>query len=113
MRACIESQTARSFYEADVKIPTPADALHLVTQSAAEALGKGKIIGSFDIGKEADLTIMDIGSLLPYRKSSKGTDDLTAEDAVSLCIYRGGPGAVLETFVRGRSVYQAPAPELF
>jgi guanine deaminase len=113
MRACIESQIARSFYVPDVKIPTPADALHLATQSAADALGKGRLIGSFDIGKEADLTLMDIGALLPYRKSSKGTDDLTAEDVVSLCIYRGGPEAVVETYVRGRSVYQAPAPELF
>ncbi len=113
MRACIESQIARSFYEPGVRIPTPADALHLATQSAADALGKGRVIGSFDIGKEADLTIMDIGALLPYRKSSKGTDDLSAEDVVSLCIYRGGPDAVVETFVRGRSVYQAPAPELF
>jgi guanine deaminase len=71
------------------------------------------VIGSFDIGKEADLTIMDLGSLLPYRRSSKGTGDLSAEDVVSLCVYRGGPETVLETFVRGRSVYRAPEPELF
>jgi guanine deaminase len=56
---------------------------------------------------------MDIGAMLPYRKSSKATNDLTADDVVSLCIYRGGPDAVLETFVRGRSVYRAPEPELF
>jgi guanine deaminase len=113
MRCAIESQVARSFYEPDVPVPSPADALHLATQGAANALGKGKIIGSFDIGKEADLTIMDLGTLLPYRKSSKATNDLAAADVVSLCIYRGGPEAVLETFVRGRSVYRAPEPELF
>ena len=83
-------------------------------RGSAEALGKGKIIGSFDIGKEADLTIMDYSSLLPYRqKSSKATADLAAEDIVSLCIYRGGPHAVVETFVRGRSVFRALEPELF
>jgi guanine deaminase len=113
MRAAIEAQTARSFYEPGVPVPSPAEALHLATQGAANALGKGRIIGSFDIGKEADLTIMDLGAMLPYRKSSKGTNDLTAEDVVSLCIYRGGPEAVVETFVRGRSVYRAPEPELF
>jgi guanine deaminase len=113
MRSAIESQKARSFYEADVSVPTPGAALHLATQGAAEALGKGSIIGTFDIGKEADLTVMDYGALLPYRQSTKGVADLTAEDIVSLCIYRGGPDAVLETFVRGRSIYRAPEPELF
>jgi guanine deaminase len=113
MRAAIESQTARSFYEPGVHVPSPAEMLHLGTQGAADALGKSRVIGSFDIGKEADLTIMDLGAMLPYRKSSKGTNDLTAEDVVSLCIYRGGPEAVVETFVRGRSVYRAPEPELF
>ena len=113
MRGCIESQKARSFYEKETQVPTPADALHLATQAAADALGKGRVIGSFDIGKEADVTVVDFGALLPYRKSSKAANDLTAEDVASLCIYRGGPEATIETFVRGRSVYQAPAPELF
>ncbi len=114
MRSAIESQKARSFYEPEAEVPTAGAALHLATQGAAEALGKGTIIGSFEIGKEADFTIMDYGSLLPYRqKNSKAAADLTAEDIVSLCIYRGGPHAVLETFVRGRSTYRAPEPELF
>jgi len=113
MRSAIESQKARSFYEPDTPIPSPAAALHLATQGAAEALGKGGTIGSFEIGKEADLTIMDFGALLPYRQNAKTAADLTAEDIVSLCIYRGGPQTVLETFVRGRSVFRALEPELF
>lgn len=113
MRSAIESQKARFFYEPEALVPTPAAALHLATQGAAEALGKGATIGSFEIGKEADLTVMDFGSLLPYRQSSKTTVNLSAEDIVSLCIYRGGPHAVLETFVRGNSVYRALEPELF
>jgi guanine deaminase len=113
MRSAIESQKARAFYEPEAVVPTPAAALYLATQGAAEALGKGATIGSFEIGKEADLTVMNFGVLLPYRQSSKTTADLTAEDIVSLCIYRGGPHAVLETFVRGSSVYRAPEPELF
>ena len=56
---------------------------------------------------------MNHGALLPYRQASKAAADLTAEDIVSLCIYRGGPHAVLETFVRGQSVYRALEPELF
>lgn len=113
MRSAVESQKARSFYEPDALVPTHAMALYMATQGAAEALGKGGTIGSFEIGKEADLTIVNYSSLLPYRQNGKTAADLTAEDILSLCIYRGGPAAVLETFVRGRSVYRAPEPELF
>ena len=113
MRSAIESQKARSFYQSEALVPSPAIALHMATQGAAEGLGKGGAIGSFEIGKEADLTVMNYGSLLPYRQSSKTVADLTAEDILSLCIYRGGPHAVLETFVRGQSVHRALEPELF
>ena len=113
MRCVLESQKARSFYQPEAEVPSPAAALYLATQGGAEVLGKGSVIGSFEIGKEADLTIMDYGSLLPYRRGAKGVNDLTAEDVVSLCVYRGGPEAVLETLVRGQSVYRAAAPELF
>ena len=113
MRSAIESQKARSFYEAGVVPPTPAHALHLATQGAAEALGKGATIGSFELGKEADFTVMDIASLLPYRGSATKFEELTAEEVLALCVYRGGPHAVLETFVRGRSVWRALEPELF
>jgi guanine deaminase len=113
MRSAIETQKARAFYEKDALVPTPTAALHMATQGAAEALGKGAVIGSFDIGKEADLTVMDYAALLPYRQSSKPVNDVSGEDLASVCIYRGGPHAVLETFVRGQSVFRAPEPELF
>jgi guanine deaminase len=113
MRSAIESQKARSFYEKEAHVPTAGEALHLATQGAAETLGKGNVIGSFEIGKEADLTIMDYRSLVPYRQSAAKGNDLTAEDIVSLCIYRGGPPSVVETFVRGRSVYRGPEMGLF
>jgi guanine deaminase len=113
MRSAIESQKARSFYQTEALIPTPGGALHMATLGAAEALGKGAVIGSFEIGKEADVTVMDYGALLPYRQTAKPVNDLSAEDLTSLCIHRGGPHAVLETFVRGQSVFRAPEPELF
>ncbi len=113
MRSAIETQRARACYESGVPVPTAADALHLATQGAAEALGKADIIGSLDIGKEADFTLIDYASLAPYRKGAKTAADLSAADIVSLCVHRGGPHAVVETFVRGRSVYRAVEPELF
>lgn len=112
MRSAIESQKLRAMFEPDVEIPTSGEILYLATQGAAEILGKGGIIGTFDVGKEADITIMDLGSLIPYRQS-KALYDLNADDVLNLCIYRGGPAAVLETFVRGQSVFRAPEPELF
>ena len=107
MRSAIEAQKARSFFEKKVRIPTPADALFLATQGAADALGKGARIGLLDTGREADMTVIDCDALLPYADEQMN-DDLSAEDIVSLCIYRAGPQSTLETFVRGRSVYRAP-----
>lgn len=107
MRTAIESQKARSFSQQGVAVPSHADALHLATQGAAEALGKGDIIGSLDAGKEADITVMDLAALLPYGGEETKISDLTPEDMLALCIYRGGPNAVLETFVRGQSVWRA------
>lgn len=113
MRSVIESQKTRSFYEQGITIPTPANALHLATQGGAEALGKGKIIGTLEPGKEADITVMDIPSLLPYRGSATKIEELSPEDILALCVYRGGPHAVLETYVRGNCIWRSAAPELF
>ena len=113
MRSAIECQKARSFPLPNIEVPSPTAALHLATQGAAEALGKGAVIGSFETGKEADLTVIDYAALLPYREVARALPDLSAEDVVSLCIHRGGPHAVLETFVRGVSVHRALEPELF
>ena len=56
---------------------------------------------------------MNIAAMLPYGGSATKADELTAEDILALCVYRGGPHAVSETFVRGRSLYRSSAPEMF
>ena len=111
MRSTIESQRARSFFKPDVPVPSPGAALYLATQGGADALGKKEVIGSFEVGKQADCVVVDYNVLLPYRRVAN--PPLSAEDVVSICVYRGTPAAVLETFVRGRSVFRAPEPELF
>jgi cytosine/adenosine deaminase-related metal-dependent hydrolase len=65
------------------------------------------VIGTLDPGKEADLTIVDLAALAPYGNQGFSLDQMSTEDAVALCIYRGGPHATLATYVRGRCVYQA------
>jgi guanine deaminase len=110
MRAAIEVQKARTAYEPNLRPVRPSEAFYLATHGGARALGKAKIIGTLEAGKEADLIVVDLTSLLPY-PNHNGVTRLSAEDVVSLCIYRGGPSANLATYVRGRCIYQAPHPE--
>jgi guanine deaminase len=113
MRSTIETQKARVLLGQKAVVPTPTDVLHLATLGAATALRKAHLIGTFDVGKEADITAMDLSRLLPYRASGVRMADLSPEDILNLCIYRGGPDAVTGTFVRGHCVFEAFNPELF
>src|SRR6266513_2643573 len=108
MRAAIEVQKARSAYEPNLRPLRPSEALYLGTHGGARALGKANVIGTLDAGKEADLIVVDLPALLPYQNQA-ALAELTPEDVVALCIYRGGPQANLETYVRGNCIYQAPS----
>jgi len=110
MRAAIEVQKARTNYELNLRPLRPGEVFYLATHGGARALGKSKIIGTLDPGKEADLIVVDLAELLPYGNQN-GLSKLTAEDIISLCIYRGGPQANLATYVRGRCIYQAPGAQ--
>ncbi|MDQ2868682.1 MAG: guanine deaminase [Verrucomicrobiota bacterium] len=105
MRGAIDVQKARAAYEPNLRTLRPAEALYLATQGGATALGKAAMIGTLDIGKEADFTLLDLAALHPYHRSSP----LSAEDAIALAIYRGGPEATVATYVRGRCVYRRAA----
>ncbi|MGC1479313.1 MAG: guanine deaminase [Chthoniobacterales bacterium] len=112
MRSAVEGQKARSFFEPNTRIPTEAEIFHLATQGGAEALGKGSLIGSIDIGKDADVAVLDLAQALPYNRRGHLHADLTAEEILTLLTYRGNSASVIETFVRGRSVWRAPEPLL-
>lgn len=113
MRSTIEAQQARSFYETDVRVPTPADALYLATLGGAMGLGLDNAIGTLDVAKDADLIVINPSACLPTASNSRNRlADFSAQDLLSLLVYRGGPHAVVETLVRGRSVYCAPNPRL-
>jgi len=107
MRAAIEVQKARSAYEPNLRPLRASEAFYLGTQGGARALGKAKIIGTLDAGKEADFVVVDLPALLPYQKDRHSLNALSPEDVLALCIYRGGPHSTLETYVRGRCVYRA------
>ena len=100
-------QKARGAYEPNLRALRPAEAFYLGTHGGARALGKAQIIGTLTAGKEADLTIVDLAALAPYGIHNSYLDQLSTEDVVALCIYRGGPHATLATYVRGCCVYQS------
>ncbi len=108
MRSAIESQKARFFHDPAVAVPTPADAFHLATMGGAEALGQARVIGTIDIGKDADLVVLDLARILPTRIRTNPHAAMSADEIISLLVYRGGPGTVLETLVRGRAVHHSP-----
>ena len=108
MRSAIESQRARSYYESGSRQLKVAEVFHLATQAGAEVLGAGKVIGSLDPGKDADVTILNIESLLPYGASGvPRPSELSPQDLIALCVYRAGAEATVATYVRGRRVYAA------
>ncbi len=111
MRAAIDVQKARSAYEPNLRPLRPAEAFYLATQGGARALGKAQTIGTLDPGKEADLIVVDLAALLPYPKSSDALGELSTEDVLALCVYRGGPHANVQTYVRGKCAYQALSPD--
>jgi guanine deaminase len=107
MRGALDVQKARNIAEPHLPRLRPSEAFYFATTGGARALGKSATIGSLDAGKEADLLVVDLPALLPYGKTGPGLDDLTTEDILALCIYRGGPHATRETYVRGKCVYRA------
>jgi guanine deaminase len=70
-------------------------------------------IGTLDVAKDADLIVINPSACLPTASNSRNRlADFSAQDLLSLLVYRGGAHAVVETFVRGRTVYCAPDPQL-
>ena len=112
MRSAVEAQKARHFHDNSIPVPGIAEIFHLATQGGADALGRGDQIGSFEIGKDADVAVIDLAAITPYGRKLNPHAHLTAEDIITLLVYRGNAAAVIETFVRGRSVHRAPAPML-
>jgi guanine deaminase len=106
MRAAIEVQKARTSYEPNLRPLRPSEAFYLATHGGARTLGKSRLIGTLDTGKEADLIVVDLAALMPYQNHN-GVSKLAPDDIVALCVYRGAPNANVETYVRGRCIYRA------
>ena len=102
MRSAVETQQARAFADPDIPLLSPAEAFCLATAGGAAALGKEARIGSLEAGKEADLLVLDLNKVLPL--DGRFTGELDEQEILNALVYRGGPGATLATFVRGRQL---------
>ncbi len=67
---------------------TPAEALRGATINAAAAINREHLLGSLEPGKQADFVLVEAGSINEW-------------------LYHFRPNSVLNTFIRGRIVYEA------
>lgn len=81
----------------DAAAVTTGEALAMATRNGARALGAGDRLGSIEIGKEADLILVDTGRL----------HAAPLFDPVTHLVYSAGRADVTDVFVAGRRVVEA------
>ena len=82
---------------------TPLEWLRLGTLEGARSLGLDDRIGSLEVGKQADIILVDPSVTSPLREASEA-DEALLEDAsalVSRLIFRTHPDMVRGAWVRG------------
>lgn len=81
-----------------VRQTPPAKSFYLATLGAAKALGLADRIGSFACGKDADFVVVKY----PYWCSK----DISRTRLLSQLMFRGDDHLTIETYTRGKKVYQ-------
>ena len=100
MRVGFYAQNARRVAGTETgPILTPLDWIRLGSLDGARALGLHDVIGSLEVGKEADLIAIDPSFVAPL--AGQAADDDPA-DLVSRLIFRSHPDMVRGAWVRGR-----------
>ena len=110
MRGALDVQKARNMFEPNLQRLRPSEALSSRNERGRTRAWQVCHDWFARRGQGGRLDRCRPGCTAPLREASRGVDDLTPEDILALCIYRGGPHANLETYVRGKCVYRAPDP---
>ncbi|MEM1540528.1 MAG: amidohydrolase [Candidatus Bathyarchaeia archaeon] len=92
MRTLLAAQNYR--YSSPQAI-TPRDALRLATLEGAKALGLDPLVGSIEIGKKADLVVLEMDVLKAWS---------IFKDPYQTVVYAGTPNDVRHVFINGRPV---------
>ncbi|MFV2063362.1 MAG: amidohydrolase family protein [Chloroflexota bacterium] len=93
-----QQNSRRTIMPDDPPVPGPLEWLRLGTIGGAEALGLDDVIGSLEVGKEADLIAVDVELGAP--PGAGAASDV--EEVASRMIFRERPGMVRSAWVRGR-----------
>ena len=81
-------------------VPGPLRWLRMGTLDGARVLGIDDVVGSLEVGKEADVIAVDPSFVAPV----PGEEDDAAEDLISRLIFRAHPDMVRAAWVRGRAL---------
>lgn len=90
--------------------PTPLgveEALRLSTLAGAEILGQGDIIGSLEIGKQADFVVVDDAHCVPGGALLQDSFFTSPSERLMRVLYRCHPEMVKATFIAGGCVWRA------
>ncbi|MBI2974731.1 MAG: guanine deaminase [Deltaproteobacteria bacterium] len=77
---------------------SPVKAFYLATLGGAKALSLDSSVGNFKAGKAADFCTVDISAIDPRYKLG----ELSADEILSLLMYRGNGSVIKETYVNGQ-----------
>ena len=107
MRVGAYSQNAwRIWTHEELPVLGPLDWLRLATLDGARALGLDDVTGSLEVGKEADLVVVDPAATAAIPDDGGLAEVIDALDdpslLVSRLIFRATPAMVRATYVRGR-----------
>jgi guanine deaminase len=108
MRTGFYAQNARALAGLEsASVLTPLEWLALGSLGGARALGLDGVIGSLEVGKEADIIVVDPDYVAPL--AGQPADDDPA-DLASRLIFRAHPDMVRAAWVRGRALAGPGAP---
>mgnify|MGYP006410534337 CR=1 FL=1 len=102
MKEAIENSKMRVlFFDKEVNSMTIEEAFYLATLGGATALSLQDSIGSLDVGKNADIVVIDPEVVDPMRDSSIYTKSL---EQLSKCIYRNSSSMVKSVYIQGEKL---------